>query len=448
MLLSSKILQKKIIDIVNITKSNYFTLTCVIKSFDDDKLNVEIEHIDGLTINENFVANYADDITLYAQMKPLDLMNLLEFKTSLYCAIRIDYIDMEGGDYILSEEPEIYYYVIFLKNTDDIYKKYHISAISRYHEEEVPILPSHSGTLIPTTFQLLESTAYSLHKQQLTGMYTNVDIASMLKYISKSFGVDSLDLYPVDNTVQFKHFIIPPEYAKFDQIFNYIQNKYGVYRKGLNYYFYRGVFYIYPAFDTHISKKTIINVYRGPKNSYLGMKNYFTEEHKGDITTLNIVSTADMKNIKLTEIGLEEIGTNVVFLRSDKMIDESRKLEDDKFYVNEDNNLTISSSFTQSAMKNAAIPTYISPTINLFKASSTLEQANGEMIILSWPLARPFRIIPGSEVHFYYDKEEIEDKNGIVDSISYHILKQTFNNKIPSFSIDAKLSIRIESEIK
>jgi len=448
MLLASKILQSKIQKILNVEKSNYFTLNCKIKSFDDDKLSVDVSFIDNITIDESFYKNYADKIDMFVQMKPIDLMNLLEFKTSLYCAIRFDYIDMESGDLILDEDPEIYYFRIFIKNTDDIYKKYHISAITKYHEEEVPDIVSHEGTLIPVAFQLIENTAYDLHRQQLTGMYTNVTIEEMLKYISKNFGISVLNLYPPDNKVKYKHFFIPPEYAKFDRIYNYIQERYGVYNKGLNYYFYQGVFYIYPAYDTHIKRKTSINIYRGPANSYLGLKNYFTEEISGDNKIINLVCTSKLKNIKLNEIGLEEIGTNLVFLRSDMMIDKSRILSNDKFIINEKNNITVSASDKSSVSKNAAIPTYVSPTMNIFQKASILEQSNAEMVILDWPLSRPFRLIPGTEVNFFYDKEEIENRRGIVESINYNIMKQEHSTSTPTYSISAMIAIRIEIKNK
>jgi len=448
MLLSSKILHDKILSIINENKNNAFVIKCIIKSFEDDELNVELDYIDAINVEENFFEKYADDITLYVHMRPLDFMNILEFKTSLYCAIRIDYIDMETGDLILDEDPEIYYFLMFLKNTEDVFKKYHISAFSKYHEEDVPDLESHEGSLIPITFQLLEQDAYELHKKYLVGMYSNVNVESMLKYISKNFQIEKLDLYDVDNTVLYRHFIIPPEYSRFDQIFNYIQNKYGVYRNGLNYYFHRGIFYIYPAFDTKISRKVVLNIYRGPRNTYGGMKNYFKETIDGDTTIIDIVSIGDMKSIKLTENGLENIGTNVIFIKSDKIIDKFIKLENDEFYINDDNLLNISSSFTQSALKNSSIPKYIKPTINLFKASSILEQYNNELVILTWPLARLFKVIPGAEVHFYYDKEEIQDKSGIVDSITYKIFKQKFKTDTPSFSIEAILSVRINEDIK
>jgi len=439
MIQSGDLLKKKIDEIIAIARNNTFTLTISIKNRLDPKFLIDVSFMEVLTIEQNFYTDTTDNITLSLRMIPADILLIMKKQSDLYAELKFEFLKGSTISIDLDEEVIILTYNIFIKNMEDITKKYNINSFVDTEFDSTGV-QSKTDMTIPIEVQLIDKESYSIKKQSMIGMFTNCTMEKVIKYIAASMGIKRINLVPPSNNTVYTNLYIPPEYSKFNAIFKYLQERYGVYDKGLGYYFTNGTLYIYPEFDLNVKRSKQFTIIRTNPNSYAGIQNY----HKETETELTVLSNSKVIQKSMHNVVTENDGNSLMFLLADKMIDKTVIIENDKIYLN-DIAIVCNNKDDLALTNESAIPKYIGSTMNIFKVLSEMNNKSIESMIIGWQMARPFKLLPAHNIKLIHDdKEVISEARGVLQSVTYVCKKEKAMGNIVQMQFSSSLLIRVE----
>ena len=438
MILTTELLKQMIDDTLGVKNMNTVTMNFSLRSHEDPSFEIKDIIVDGIQIIQDFSKNLTDDITVSINLQQETIMELVKHQTLLYATIILEYIDRSDDSVVLDEPPVIYVYKVFIHDLTNLAKKVGINNIYNTDNEEIVTEAVASG-LMPVTLQLISEDHYLINKSAFVGMLKDATVADAIKFISSKSGIKSLNLIEPDNHVVYRHLMIPPQYWEFSIIFEFLQQHYGVYNKGINYYIDHEILYVYPPKETKPDKSPELEVIKTPPMSYIGSNNYHEiTSAEGDIT---IVSTGNSIHQTLSNIATENEGNANLFLNSDQMVDGQMN-----YPTMELNNIgaTASNVLATSIHKKSAIPTYTEPTINTFDRASKLSGINTELIALGWSYARLFVFYPGMPVTYIYDeKDNVMSKKGILEHVTYTMLRGGNISSKPKYTVNSTLILRL-----
>lgn len=436
----SKQLSSRIDDVINNATSNIMKIDYIISISDYPDIVIENTILEEISIDQNFEANYMDDIELVVSMHPAEYVKLIEHHQDITISLKFLYIDHITNQSSISKLPEIYQYKGIIKNTKDLSKQFHIS--SYQNKDTSPQYDDQIASRINVVFQLLEVNAYNLRHQQFNGMFSKVTVKQVIEYITAAYGIVKLSLIEPDNTTVYDHIIIPPGHD-FSSLFTYLQNRYGVYFKGLTYYYTNGVLYIYPPYEVNPNKPKSLNLYNVPQNQYAGLEGYHTYKNED----IHVVSNTPTDTINLSELGQEEVGNATSFIRADTMLDMFQEYKGSRGVdIKNKNTVTAETTTKKGMMKNLYYQKYRNPTINIFKETSRLEAINATVLVLGWVHSTWFEIEPGHKTIYHYDDDGRYDvRTGLCNHIKYEF---TCIGRVNEYIFDcsATLSIRLEQK--
>jgi hypothetical protein len=442
MLLATSMLVEQLNRIIGIDRSNIYSMNLTLKNYDDPEFIIDKIVVDKLRHKQLFNVNVTDDIQVTANLFPDDLLKIVNLQSNLYAEIVIEYVDRDTFDIILEEEPKIYRYGVFIHELEDISKRIGIQGLTQVNKgaEKDLTKGSHVSRTYPINFQLISETNYAVNKQMFNGLITDITMSKAIMYIASVLGIKKINMIPPHNTTQYKHIHIPPNMSSYKVIFDYLQTKFGIYDKGLSYYYTDEVLYLYPAYDTEIERPDKLKIVKVSPSTYSGLNNYHDLQGK----VLTIVSNTDIEHTTMSNVAMENEGSNKVYASSDRMLDGQ---VDPKTMTISDTCLTISNNKSHSIVKNSAIPSYEEPTNNIFTKLSSLAMGNAEMITLGWNMARLYMLKPGTPIEYIYDGEDqVMMKSGILEAITYTTMLQLRKNDQFVYTTLATLMVRLSTD--
>lgn len=435
----SAALQEKVDTIIDNAGKQLFSMGLQLISSNSNNVNLEVEIIDEMQIDQLFTNNFTDSIEVTIKLPPADYMNLVNNNKDLIAALTFTYIDPDTYDELYDKAPLCYRFKCVLKNPVDLTKKYHLSEILPDEEGSMEY-EGHHSMRIETILQLIDDNIYVVRKAQVNFMLGNTTVDNVITYAANMFNITKMYMEDIDNTVVREHYIVSPP-KDFSTLFDYIQETYGVYNKGLEYYYTNGTLFVYPPYEVNPDRPTTINIYNVPYGRYGGLKGYHVYEGKD----IHIVSNSEVETKNLNEIGIENDGNSTMYARADTMIDDFREVTNSNGTQIKENNIISSDLLSSKSMvSDTIVPKYNAPTTNIYAQTSALFKNDATLIMLGWVHAIPFSIEPGQKVLYHFDDDgQYNYKTGRCEKVVYSIDKVD-RGKEQLYTCSATMLIRIE----
>jgi len=405
--------------------------------------------LERVTIAQDPIHSYADRISVKFECSPAEYMQLFQRQQELRAVLIIKYVDAQTEQYVFDPEPDLRKYIAFIKNPQDLYKTY---ATGQFQptERSVPT-EQHQAQRVPVELDLIEEPVYNLRHVKFTGLFGDASINSLLLYISKmvqelprsvSNGITAVHLVPADNTHTYNNLQLSSQ--DFASVFLYLQETYGVYMKGIEYYISNGVLYIYPPYENKPIIKDTIKIYNVAANRYVGLKSY----HKRlDANTIEIVAAGKTETRDIAGEGAENIGTGITFTRASQLIDNYVTMTADGPVMGRNNTVSLVNKVNRAMRRGANNSIHAQTTDNICLAASKLAMWNATVVSFAWPQAIPMSLIPGSHVLYNYDDNNVfRTKHGILESTIYTILPKTRTGLGTIYNCSAVVQCRIEPD--
>ena len=382
-------------------------------------------HISLLRIDRNYLVNWGDVIDLSLMVSPSDYANMQDQGQDLACLITLNYTDLTGK-VVYSPPPVQTQYQVVISNPMDIRKS-------------IPNIHQHVEPTMDMTVRLVERSVYNLRHTRINTIFQTMTVTNVTYALAQLFGVTKLHLVPPDNTHSYDHLKIV-SYQGMDQVWDYIQQKFGYYTRGLAAYLTGGCLFIYPPYETApVYDKTAI-FYQVEQGQYAG-SNIF---HQIKGSSISIVVNQPPTSFDLSIHGSENVGTGLVFTRASRMTDGYTSLDSSGVQYTDNPALSITVKNARTAMKDRNNVLHIQPTDNPFPHMSALIAHQASVMEVNWPCADPFQLDPGHAVRYYYDQAGVMvQKTGIVESGVYEIRPVTKLDSGDLFQCQGTLSLRL-----
>lgn len=435
----SDALQNRVDKIITDAESQNFRIECTIKHTDNPDISIELPFISNLEIDQGFSVIYTDNITLDTQLSIKDFMTLINNHQNLIAILKFIYVDIETTEDILERLPETYIFRCIIKNTTDLTKEYSLGEIQQPTEYDSD--KDYDSIMYDVFFQLIDDTSYNIRHKEVNFILHDSTVKQCIRYIASVLGIPNVYIEEPDNQRVLPHIIITPPKSIMD-IFDYIQYTYGVYNTGIEYYFRNNTLYVYKAYDTDPESKTIKHIYNVQEGSYPGQSGY----HYVDEDGTHILSNTKVKTKNLIELGVENTGNSVSFIRADTMIDKQVSITNDKgVTIDDDNVVTCELATTKGAASDVHVNKHSSSTNNIFVISSELAKNLATIVSLGWVHAVPFSFLPGQKIAYHFDDEDrvYVYKTGRCEYITYSI-KPVAQKETWIFACTARLALRVD----
>ena len=400
----SDILSKTVYEKMKGSKDSIYEISCTFNQHSNGK-EITPQEIEQITIEQNFVSSTIDTIMMRAKFFPQDILPLLDNHQDLKCTIVQTRWDRNyygpGND----DVPDIYEFKVLLSNPNDIRKQ--LSSAILKKTDSTDFDRDQLNTPIPLDMQLISEQAHKLLKTKINCILADTDMQSVCAYLLKLFGIEDSYIYPLDNTKKYETIIIAGLMDMKD-VFQYLQEKYGLYQKGVSQYFDGTRFYLYPPFDTNPDKEEILNIYRLPPKSVDGGAQYFNQTED----ELHIVTFSEVKSINASEKGTENVGNAVSVRQGDASMDASHTTNNNgKIMLNPQSTVIAKVNSNSSASSGQVNTRYDGTTGNIFDKLSNISAEQMEHISFAWIHAKPYLIIPGMKCIYHYDDTDMDTEN-------------------------------------
>lgn len=416
-------------EIVSTPTPCQFNLSMTIKSEADSTFSLDMTFIDSLTIDQSFIRNFRDVVTIEARISPADYARIYDVYTGLTATLIFTFVDAHG-DITNTVKPIIKKYRCTIDDLQDVRKR--ITAADHRREPDMSI-----------TFHLIDYDVYDLSKAQVGGMtYTSTTIDNAIRHAFVVMGVTKLDMTTIDNTHTYDHILIPP-YKAFDKLLPYFQATYGCYAAGINFYFTGGILYVYPPYDTSPNDNTPIKIYQVGQGEYVAR---WAHSYKNG--TLSLISNTYPSITDYTIAGSEDHGTAVMFTRSARLVDGAVKVDPNTgASYTEDNSLIVRLKNSRQVAPDTNKVVYSRMSDNVFPSMSKLIASQCVIVTCLWGHAIPYSIAPGAAVNYVHDKAgQVITQTGRVDGIVYTYKRTSQTGAGYVFSGGAQYSLRLRPD--
>lgn len=428
--------------IMTAATSGLFTIECLITSPDNAELNVSLAYIRQFSIEQMPPKAYADMVELQVELTLQEYYDLIKHYQNLRCLLIFKFVEKETFAVIPDKPPLTYSGRVMFKNTPDLAKELPIGVLRP--DMNNPETEAHHGQRITVDLQLMDPDLYELRKVQINGILTNATVKQGLFYVMSLLGIKKTAIVPPDNETVYNNFSIPPM-LNLSNVIDYVQNQYGVYNKGCEYYFADGRLYVYPAYETEPkSSKNTVHIYNVPPGRFAGASGFHT--YLGE--DLHIVCNTAVMNQSHTERAIETIGNSIAFLDASKVIDNFRNLLGNKMSVGEKNVAGFDLQTSKGVKANTQHTQYARVSSNPFLFTSKMAEQHGETVVCGWIHALPMAFSPGQRVVFHYDDDGVyTHQKGICQGIVYTI-KEVQRPSYPVYACVGQMFLFLDAEKK
>lgn len=391
----------------------------------------EVMFIDRMMVIQDFLGMYGDDITCDVKISPAQALRLHENMGDLEASLTLTYMGQSRRIKALEVEPLTLKFRVMVVGARDLRRS--IQGAKGRVEDTMDL-----------TLRFIDPLLYDVRQRQFYTTFTNTTVGNAIRYIASAFGVKSLNMAPPDNTHVYDHIIIPPAKG-FDEIWSYIQDTYGVYMKGICSYITNGTLYIYPPYEHRSNERIRAHFYLDDKGGHAGLPSY----HSVSDDVLEVVLDGDADVIDLSQMGGENIGTGLMFSRSNQILDGYTKTDDSGTELTHSSAMMIGvdSAKTAGADRHNVRQAHAT-TDNVFALSSQLMRYQAEIVQADWRMAVLWKLSPGQPVRYIYDDEgTLASTDGILDAIGYELINDgPIGGGKSSFSAMGRVRLRIDPD--
>ena len=234
-----------------------------------------------------------------------------------------------------------------------------------------------------------------------------------------------------DNKQVYQNMIIPPQQT-FVTCMEFLQNYYGVYNKGISYYFTKDILYVFPTYETKPKTLDSAHFYYAGADAVTGVELYHAYSEANMIHVV-VSSTPVIRD--LTDGGIENFGNTRLFQHSDRIVDLYSTIGEGKgstvsrmgmgqLDLKEPNTSIFSLKDTDFGISKDAYNIVYKHTSNLFREKSEIYSYMRSLIGIQWQNAYPDSFKPGHLIHYHYDGEDMNrrtdsDELDYADSAEY-----------------------------
>lgn len=420
-----------------------FTMDIQFTNTNDSSYNYSPPWVESIEITDSFAEKISEKIVLNLTMAPTDYIQLFNNSKDLQVAIRFVYYDSQNSQRVFTPTPISRIYKAMLINPVDLSKKYTTGSLMP--TSSMPLTEQHISARIPAELHLIEASAYTIKQRQFHGIYQKQKVGDVIAHIAQSFGVKQLYLVPPDNTMVWDHIVVPPTHG-IDDIFDYLQYTYGVYMKGIDWYYTNNILYVYPAYENNPSIKYNADIYNAASGSYAGLHSYHSIDSTG--TRLGVVSTTKVNTVDISRQSAENVGSGFSFMRASSIVDKFVTNNKNGTFINNNNALTVGTVTDRTVSSSSNNPRHTKTTDNIFDESSKLAKWNTVLIECGWKNAVPFLLYPGHNIKYHFDKNgSLTTQQGILERVIYHFKRQRQTGSGFSYAGDAELKFRANSDV-
>ena len=387
---------------------------------DKKEFTFEPHEFSKIVIEQNFIERLCDHISVVVTLTPAQALLLLDNYRNLRAHIYIrrfnpdtEYIDK---DYPLLDQD----YMVILKDKElrkRISKQAFIPNHGREYNDE-----HHNQNFDGIELQLFTEKEYELKNKQFHFILTQATVKDAICYALKELGIEKMSLPEPDNKTTYTNLIIPPQQS-FKTFIDFLQDRYGIYNEGCNFYYNEEIMFIYPDY-----KRTVTNCPETAHFYCIGDGNYesckfFHAKDQNNMYHIVINKTPTIK--ELIDSGTENYGNRLLIQHSDKLLGLHSVIGEGKgnvqarmgmgeIDVNKDNTTFFSwdgdddrenpIDKNYGIINNPYLEHYIS-TANMLKYKSSLKSYRGTLCGFEWTKAEPYFLRPGYAVKWHIDGE-------------------------------------------
>lgn len=420
-----------------------FTVDVQITNTQNQSFSYTPLFLDKITINQDFGGSFADEIFIEFAAGPTDYINIFNNSQGLVVSLRFVYVNPQTLQRVFTPVPIVRSYKALMMDPQDILKKYTTGTL--LPTKDMPLTEQHIRLAIPVKLWLIEQDVYTIRQQQYHGTLYKSNMASMISYVTSQFNIKQIYLVDPDNTLVWNHIVVPPSH-NFDEIFDYLQVTYGVYMKGLDWYYTNSILYVYPAYENNPKIKYVANIYNAPNGNYAGLLSFHSSDASSN--SVNIVSTTGVDTTDISRPSAEDSGNSFSFMRASSIVDNYVTTNANGTFVNNNNSLTVGTKIDRMTTPSASNPKYTKTTDNIFYESSKLAKLNTVLIKCGWKKAVPFLLYPGHNIKYHFDKNGVfTNTQGILEGVSYKFTRSQKMGPGYTYSGSADLQLRADSDV-
>lgn len=429
--------------VLNQTTLTDFTVDVVITNTNNQSFSYSPLWLKKISIKQNFAGDFADKVFIEFSAAPADYISIFNNTQGLVVSLRFVYLNPQTLQRVFTPAPIFKTYNALLLDPQDILKKYTTGTLMP--TVDMPQVEQHVSAQIPVKLALMESDVYRIRQQKYAGTKKKATVADVISYITAQYQIKTLYVVPPDNKMAFDHIIVPP-YQSFDEIFDFLQFHYGVYMKGMDWYYTGSILYVYPAYENNPIIKYNADIYNAPNGNYSGVLSYHASNPASN--NIGIVSTTPVDTTDVSRPSAEDHGNSFSFMRASSVIDKAVTNNAQGTFINNNRSLTVGTTIDRMTTPNANNPQYTKTTDNIFYENSKLAKWSTTLIKCGWKKAVPFSLFPGHNIKYHFDKNGIFTfQQGILEGVSYEFERSQKLGTGYTYTGNATLAIRAESDV-
>ncbi len=391
-----------------------------------------VSRITQLSIHEEFEAKVCDFINISVMLSLSEIRRLELFYKSLKCKLDFYKADPEKGVVSAAPAYSIEWFAVFA-NRGSVYRNATPAQLNNASGDKLG-----QQQMVEVKFSLYNPGAIDMRSKKTAGVFRDTNVTEMIYWVAYHFGAKTIDMVPSQNTVVYENFILEPMHYMND-IFDYIQHRYGIYQYGISVYYFGksekdSVLHIYPPFmydPPQMERDTPIEIiYLGQRQLQSGTnssKFYPPTGYKIEFNGKSVDVTGGFKilcsnvgdQFSPSDVGADSTGSLSLTFNANKIIDLWRDIKQDSQYrciPKHKDNVMDGMSKDQDLVGFASAhynPRYDISYNNGRVISSKLAQTQCDIVTLRWTGAQPWSIEPGKRITFTYGENKSERVNQI-----------------------------------
>ena len=359
----------------------------------------------SFSILQDFTGNIADVIQGSILMHPKEIKALIPKMQDLHGSFT--FTPMRAKDLTVATESDMFIITgrILLDFKEDLNKL--VGAYAYTHADdgsnEKIMTPDQAQAQYEVTFHVIEEDVYTLRNTKMNAIIRDATPESVIHWVADRLGAESVSAITPDNKQKYNNMIIPPLKGAQD-IMPYLQQRYGVYSKGMGYYYTGKKMYIYPKSDQELSTspvQTVVHLIDVPQNNYIGANAYHNELDQ----EIYIAATGTPNTSTTTTEAVENNGNVHVSLQTDRIKDNLFTTSTNGTVTRNPN--TLSTVTLQNTGANMSQTTqkvvYDGELSNPYVSTSNMADTNMTLLTTSWIHAKPRLLEPGQTIYYHYD---------------------------------------------
>ena len=419
---TSKLIQDKVVEKLKNAPSNICRIETKIYSDSNPELVVKPIVIRSFNVVHDFSKSYHEKVTATFEVFKDEAVYILANSQDLRATIVMNHIRQNYYTVVLGTEPDIRQYRVFLLGKDDLKKtlqKVEFMEQMKTAEGEFVYTPDEIRAMkFNLQVELMDEKVYEFGKRPVNGILKDVTMQDTVHFMANALNIKNVDMVTPDNDKKYNHVILNPMVTL--EVIDKLQNTYGIYQKGIAYFYHSDTLFIYPEYETKPQTLSELHIWKLPKDSYSGLASYSREEED----VLTIFTNEDVGFMSLSEVGTEQNGNFQITRRADTTIDLDTQQLGKEAQVNANNMFSVSSENEKTVTQGKVSARYNGVTSNPLALSSAMASVMCGMMVFRWNMAWPWSIKPGCKVVYYYEElSGIRTAQGIVDSVEYALAK-------------------------